>query len=80
MIKRPEYLTSGELARLIPVATKPELRNTCVTCAILMAVEEFTNVLFSPLGAPTGKRAKTEVWVEPVLRLQRTTLKIVQML
>ncbi len=75
MIKRPEYLTSGELARLIPVATKPELRNTCVTCAILMAVEEFTNVLFSPLGAPTGKRAKTEVWVEPVFKAAKNDTK-----
>lgn len=40
-MKRPDYLVSGEFSRLIPVAIKPELRNTSVTCAILMAVEEF---------------------------------------
>jgi len=67
-MKRPEYLVSGELARLIPVATKPELRNTCVTCTMLMAVEEFAESLLSALGAPTGKRAKTQVWVEPVFK------------
>lgn len=67
-MKRPEYLVSGELARLIPVATKPELRNTCVTCAMLMAVEEFAESLLGALGAPTGKRAKTQVWVEPVFK------------
>lgn len=67
-MKRPEYLVSGELARLIPVATKPELRNTCVTCAMLMAVEEFAEVLLGTLGAPVGKRAKTRIWVEPVFK------------
>ena len=67
-MKRPEYLVSGELARLIPVATKPELRNTCVTCAMLMAVEEFAESLLSALGAPIGKRAKTQVWIEPVFK------------
>lgn len=67
-MRRPEYLASGELARLIPVATKPELRNTCVTSAILMAVEEFAEALLGGLGAPTGKRAKTQVWVEPVFK------------
>lgn len=67
-MKKPEYLASGEFARLIPVATKPELRNTSVTCAMLMAVEEFAEALLGPLGAPVGKRAKTQVWVEPVFK------------
>lgn len=65
-MKRPGYLVSGEVARLIPVASKPEVRNTCVTCAILIAVDEFAEALLGALGAPTGKRAKTQVWVEPV--------------
>lgn len=65
-MKRPEYLASGEVARLIPVASKPEVRNTCVTCAMLIAVDEFAEALLGALGAPTGKRAKTRVWVEPV--------------
>jgi hypothetical protein len=67
-MKRPEYLSSGELARLIPVASKSELRNTCVTSAMLMAVEEFAEALLGGIGAPTGKRAKTMVWVEPVFK------------
>ncbi|MCG8344436.1 MAG: hypothetical protein MI685_04625, partial [Chlorobiales bacterium] len=67
-MKKPEYLASGELARLVPVATKPELRNTCVTCAMLMAVEEFAEALLGPLGAPTGKRAKVRIWMEPVFK------------
>lgn len=67
-MKRPDYLASGELARLIPVAVKPELRNTCVTCAVLMAVDEFASVLFGALGAPTGTRAKANIWVEPVFK------------
>ena len=74
-MKRPEYLTSGELARLIPVATKPELRSTCVTGAMLMAVEEFAGVLLSPVGAPTGKRAKVEVWVEPIFKVAKNGSK-----
>jgi hypothetical protein len=67
-MKRPEYLSSGELARLIPVAMKPELRNTSVTCAVLIAVEEFAETLFGALGAPTGKRAKVTAWLEPVFK------------
>lgn len=74
-MKRPEYLASGELARLIPVATKPELRNTCVTCAMLIAVEEFAEALLGALGAPTGKRAKTQVWVEPVFKSAKNEVK-----
>lgn len=67
-MKRPEYLASGEIARLVPVASKPELRNTCVTSAMLMAVDEFAEALLGTLGAPIGTRAKTEVWVEPVFK------------
>ncbi len=74
-MKRPEYLVSGEFARLIPVAAKAELRNTSVTCAMLMAVEEFAEILLSPLGAPTGKRAKIQVWVEPVFKNDKNTSK-----
>jgi hypothetical protein len=74
-MKRPEYLTSGELARLIPVASKPEHRNTCVTCAMLMAVEEFAEALLGPVGAPTGKRSNVQVWVEPVFKADKSDNK-----
>ena len=74
-MKRPDYLASGELARLIPVANHLELRNTSATCAMLMAVEEFADVLLSPLGAPTGKRAKVSIWLEPVFKTEKEKLK-----
>jgi hypothetical protein len=67
-MKRPEYLSSGEFARLIPVATKPESRNTSATCSMLMAVEEFAEALLAPLGAPIGKRSKIQIWTEPVFK------------
>ena len=67
-MKRPPYLTSGEYARLIPVASKPELRNTSVTCSMLIAVEEFAEALLGSIGAPTGKRATVQVWIEPVFK------------
>ncbi len=74
-MKRPDYLVSGELARLIPVASKPELRNTCVTSAMLMAVEEFAEALLGAVGAPTGKRSKVHVWVEPVFKADKSNNK-----
>ncbi len=67
-MQRPEYLVSGEIARLIPVANKTELKNTCVTCAMLMAVQEFAEELLGSVGAPTGKRSKVWVWLEPVFK------------
>lgn len=74
-MKRPEYLASGELARLIPVGSQPELKNTCVTGAMLMAVEEFAEALLGPVGAPTGKRSKVQVWVEPVFKADKSENK-----
>ncbi|WP_461519725.1 hypothetical protein [Porticoccus sp.] len=70
-MKRPEYLKSGEIARLIPVGSQPELRNTSVTCAILTAVEEFAEAVLGAVGAPTGKRSKVKVWVEPVFKADK---------
>jgi len=74
-MKRPEYLSSGEFARLIPVATKPELRNTSAACAMLMAVEEFAEALLAPFGAPIGKRSKIQVWTEPAFKGSKGDLK-----
>jgi hypothetical protein len=74
-MKRPAYLVSGEKARLIPVAKKEELRNTSVTFAMLIAVKEWADSLFSPLGAPTGKRAKTSAWLEPVFKDGKNSCK-----
>lgn len=70
-MKQPDYLTSGTLARLIPTNSQVELRNTSVTGAILMAVEEFADSLLGSVGAPTGKRAKVHVWLEPVFKAKK---------
>jgi hypothetical protein len=40
-----------------------------------MAVDEFAEVLLSPLGAPTGKRAKIHVWLEPVFKGDKNASK-----
>ena len=74
-MKKPNYLASGEFARLIPVATKPESRNTSAFCAMLLAVEEFAEALLAPLGAPTGKRAKIQAWTEPVFKDAKKDMK-----
>ena len=70
-MKRPEYLVSGELTRLIPVATNQELRNTGAVGAMLKGVREFAEALLGPLGAPIGKRAKIQVWTEPVFKITK---------
>lgn len=74
-MNRPEYLLSGERARLISVASRPEIRNTSVTCSILIAVNEFAEAVLGAIGAPTGKRAKTDVWVEPVFKSEKNDNK-----
>ena len=70
-MERPEYLISGELTRLIPVATNQELRNTGAVGAMLKGVREFAGALLGPLGAPIGKRAKIQVWTEPVFKISK---------
>ncbi|MEL6869688.1 MAG: hypothetical protein AAFO81_07800 [Pseudomonadota bacterium] len=74
-MKRPSYLKSGDRARLVPVANQAELRNTSVTCAILMAVDEFAEALLGPLGAPTGKRSQMIAWLEPVIDSSKGSVK-----
>ena len=67
-MEKPNYLESGELARLMPVSTKVECRNMSVTAAVLMAVKEFSDVLLGTLNAPTGKKSKVEIWLELVFK------------
>jgi len=40
-----------------------------------MAVEEFSEALLGPLGAPVGKRSKVGVWVEPVFKAHKDDCK-----
>ncbi len=69
-IKLPEYLATGEQARLIPVGSegKKEGRATSVLLANLSAVHEFAQVMFGALGMRIGSRANIEVYTEIVLK------------
>lgn len=77
-MQAPDYLANPERARLIPVVSQQELRNTSVTGAVLMAVDEFAQSLLGVLGAPMGKRSKTSVWVEPNFKLAKKDIKEVK--
>lgn len=71
-MKKPEYLGSlGYHARLMPVSSQPELRNTSVTCAVLKSVSEFADNVLGGLGAPTGMRAKVTALVEPTFKANK---------
>lgn len=68
--KLPDFLATGERARLIPVGSegKKESRATSVLLANLSAVHEFAQVMFGAIGMRIGSRAKIEVYTEVVLK------------
>lgn len=67
---RPDYLSQGELARLIPSGadSAKERRITSATLAVLMAVEPFGKELLKLVGAPTSKRAHITCFTEVVFK------------
>lgn len=68
-VDRPEFLNSGELARLIPVVSDSsrEKRITSVVLAVMTAVPAFSRALIASTGKSIGKSAKVECWTEVVL-------------
>ena len=68
--KLPEFLATGEQARLIPVGSegKKEGRATSVLLANLSAVHEFAQVMFGAVGLRIGSRANIEVFTEIVFK------------
>ncbi|MBV1952667.1 MAG: hypothetical protein KUG64_10805, partial [Cycloclasticus sp.] len=66
----PEFVATGEQARLIPVGSegKKEGRATSVLLANLSAVHEFAQVMFGAIGLRIGTRANIEVYTEVVLK------------
>lgn len=68
--KLPDFLATGEQARLIPVGSegKKEGRATSVLLANLSAVHEFAQVIFGAVGIRIGTRANIEVYTEVVLK------------
>lgn len=66
----PDYLISGEPARLIPVASdgNREMRAASILLATLMTVPAFAQVMLASLGQRVGTRASISCYTEVVLR------------
>ena len=70
MEQRPEFLKSGERARLFPVLadTSKEGRTLSVVLSCVGGVQEFGAALFSSIGRRLGVRTKVDVYTEVVFR------------
>jgi hypothetical protein len=77
MTELPEFLESGELARLIPTVadTSKEQRAASVFLAALMAVREFSRAMLGSVNQRVGKRAKIECFTEVVFKKRPSTIK-----
>jgi hypothetical protein len=66
---RPDFLASGELARLIPTLadSSKEARTTSIFLAALMAVPPFARLVMGSAGLRLGKLARIECYTEVVL-------------
>lgn len=66
----PDYLASGEPARLIPVAadSNKEARAASILLATLTAVPPFRSVMLGSLGQRTGVRANLDCYTEITLK------------
>jgi hypothetical protein len=61
-LPRPEFLTSGEKARLIPSVadTSRECRITSILLATMMSVEEFGKGLLNSLDVSASKTSRLQ--------------------
>lgn len=66
----PEYLESGDVARLIPVVaeTSKERRAASILLATMMAVDEFAAAMLRGVDVRLGARAKVQCFTEVVFR------------
>ena len=64
----PDYLSTGEPARLIPVAadSNKEVRAASILLASLMSVPPFARVMLASLGQRVGSRANVDCYTEVV--------------
>lgn len=69
-MERPDFLVSGEAARLIPILPdgQRECRTTSIVLAGMMAVPEFGRKLLSTAGVRVGKTTSVECFTEIVLK------------
>ena len=75
MASLPEFLESGDVARLIPVIadSRREQRVVSVFLATLSAVPEFAQPLLSSVGVRLGKRSLIDTYTEVVLTVPKDT-------
>lgn len=66
----PDYLSSGEPARLIPVAadSSKEVRAVSILLATLMSVPAFARTMLASIGQRVGARANLDSYTEAVFR------------
>ena len=66
----PDFLESGEIARLIPVIadSRREQRVASVFLSALSAIPDFAQILMGTLGVRLGKRAVIDTFTEVVLK------------
>ena len=69
-MKIPDFLASGEPARLIPVASdgSKEARAVSILLASLMSVPAFARVMMSSIGQRVGSRANLDCYTEVVFK------------
>lgn len=70
MSSRPEYLASGEAARLIPIVpdSAREQKSASVLLAGLRSVLELRQALLKSVGVRVGKTSQLEAWTEVVFK------------
>lgn len=72
MIDRPEYLMSGDIARLFPVLaeTSREKRVASIFLAVMTQIPSLAEEVLGAVGVKIGKRTKVAAFTEVVLREQ----------
>lgn len=70
MSNLPEFVSSGEVARLIPVVadSSGEKRTASVILSAMRGVHQFRKIMLSSIGVRVGARATVHAWTEIVLK------------
>ncbi len=73
----PDFVLSGEVARLIPVIadSSKEQRATSVLLATLTAIPQFAQSVFSSVGEKVGTRTVVDTYTEVVLNTHDSSVK-----
>lgn len=76
-MSKPEFLLSGEAARLFPVLanTSKEGRTTSIVLACMSHIHEFGAELMSTVGRSVGKRSEVTCYTEVVFKADDKSLR-----